>query len=945
MALGAVVSLLTPLILGADIHVLRDVDRDGLADPCPNAAHRTHYATATVTCGSTFDIDGDGSDETIHCDLQLGANAATGPGDSLEIHDGDWGFADTTPERVEFICDTGSKTARNEVMLVVRACPACSSEADRRFIRAAEMNGAVDTAVRLDPGGCTNCSGTIVLGVGAGDNVTFTTLRGLIVSDTVYDVAACVTGENGNHFGAVQFKGNVSDSIVEQMTIDLDSWNSSAECRFTNESSVSAFGCTPAGNCDRNDRVVIRDNTTNACGFGSIKCGVCNATNNDINFWEVHDNRITGHNDSPNPGTAGNISLFEFKGFEHFAFYNNWVTCTDEELMGKLRVGDGDLYWFNNVFDNCVGMLHHQGPGSLNAYLFNNTVRGAEGKGGSRVVELAEDRLFVHNNSMLGDAPTAWGPVPLVAGNEHFQRTFGGSPATDRGGHVCTDAEACGQNGGVDECLGTGGCDPVVSGTAAAAPFKIADPASVLRNAGGRDPLGQGPGNCFIQGFPSSPIDCTRDRDGQDRNLSGASWDIGADEYDADAGTREPECRDGVDNDDSDILVDFPADPGCVSADDVLEFGSAACDNGLDDDGDGRADLVDTGCSGPADPDENDCGDGVAGGAESCDGNDFSGRTCATLGQGFTGGTLACTAACGFDTGGCTGTGGALLQDDFAVATTLVRNWDDEAASGVFDVITHPGRLTHRGGNGRSYLRYVNPAASRTATEDQWCCLETVSGWDDGLAACALRAQGQPGGDYYAFEAFGVTARWSRCRAGSCEINDEISGAHRFSDDDWGICARVEGTGAATQFRGWVFSSDPGAYAGDGAWDAAATRTFAFEGPPTFAVDSGRSCGLHAFTDRPPLVLDDWACGDLAFGSACLFGAARRCESFDATGDGKIDGFELAQLGRAFGQCSDTPAAESWTGLDYDADGCIDGNDLALLASIWGCREGQLFCR
>ena len=49
------------------------------------------------------------------------------------------------------------------------------------------------------------------------------------------------------------------------------------------------------------------------------------------------------------------------------------------------------------------------------------------------------------------------------------------------------------------------------------------------------------------------------------------------------------------------------------------------------------------------------CGDGVREGHESCDGTDLGGATCATLG--LAGGTLGCTAGCGFDVSQCSGAG------------------------------------------------------------------------------------------------------------------------------------------------------------------------------------------------------------------------------------------------------------------------------------------------
>lgn len=47
------------------------------------------------------------------------------------------------------------------------------------------------------------------------------------------------------------------------------------------------------------------------------------------------------------------------------------------------------------------------------------------------------------------------------------------------------------------------------------------------------------------------------------------------------------------------------------------------------------------------------CGDGTREGPEQCDGADLGGATCASLGQGFNGGSLGCTSSCTFDTRQC----------------------------------------------------------------------------------------------------------------------------------------------------------------------------------------------------------------------------------------------------------------------------------------------------
>lgn len=70
-------------------------------------------------------------------------------------------------------------------------------------------------------------------------------------------------------------------------------------------------------------------------------------------------------------------------------------------------------------------------------------------------------------------------------------------------------------------------------------------------------------------------------------------------------------CNDGIDND-GDGLSDL-ADPGCSDAQDSDEFNEAtpppaACNDGIDNDGDGLTDLADPGCSDAQDNDESNAG-------------------------------------------------------------------------------------------------------------------------------------------------------------------------------------------------------------------------------------------------------------------------------------------------------------------------------------------------
>ncbi len=73
--------------------------------------------------------------------------------------------------------------------------------------------------------------------------------------------------------------------------------------------------------------------------------------------------------------------------------------------------------------------------------------------------------------------------------------------------------------------------------------------------------------------------------------------------------------------------------------------------------GDGTCDPGEDDVSCPADC-ESPCGDGHVTAGEACDASNLNGHDCTTLGQGFSGGTLACASDCTFDTSGCVSTPG-----------------------------------------------------------------------------------------------------------------------------------------------------------------------------------------------------------------------------------------------------------------------------------------------
>jgi hypothetical protein len=117
---------------------------------------------------------------------------------------------------------------------------------------------------------------------------------------------------------------------------------------------------------------------------------------------------------------------------------------------------------------------------------------------------------------------------------------------------------------------------------------------------------------------------------------------------------------------------------GCATSGEELK---PICDDGLDNDGDGRIDLDDFGCDNANDEDETDeprCGDGLVNrDAEECDVQDLGGASCVS--EGFAGGVLQCAPNCVFSTVAC-------------VVLSQCNNGLDDDEDGLFDT-DDPGCL------------------------------------------------------------------------------------------------------------------------------------------------------------------------------------------------------------------------------------------------------------
>ena len=117
------------------------------------------------------------------------------------------------------------------------------------------------------------------------------------------------------------------------------------------------------------------------------------------------------------------------------------------------------------------------------------------------------------------------------------------------------------------------------------------------------------------------------------------------------------------------------------------------------------------------------------------------------------------------------------------------------------------------------------------------------------------------------------------------------------------------GTGGTTERCG---ATAPAGYAGD-ATDCDDAETAVHPGALDICDGANNDCA--GTSDDPP------------------------CAALDLDGSGRVDGSELAEIGRAFGTCAPSPA-------DLDGDGCVDGMDLAALASVWArtCSGNTLTC-
>jgi hypothetical protein len=103
------------------------------------------------------------------------------------------------------------------------------------------------------------------------------------------------------------------------------------------------------------------------------------------------------------------------------------------------------------------------------------------------------------------------------------------------------------------------------------------------------------------------------------------------------------------------------------------------------------------------------CGDGIVDSGESCDGSNLTGNSCTSLG--YSGGTLACSSDCTFDTGGCYTTTGETSETTSASPAASGGETSKKEA-----VVTSPEKIVMVRGTKDSFDIYVNNTGTVTLT-------------------------------------------------------------------------------------------------------------------------------------------------------------------------------------------------------------------------------------
>jgi hypothetical protein len=532
------VCLLPTLALATDqtVHVLRDSDSDGNINVCPNPAHQGGYVDEASACndaGVSIDIDGDGNNELVYCDIQKALDDANQAGDIVEIHQGNYDASDTTPDTISRLCVATPQPC----YATIQNCATCDTEAERRTFRAAEMNDSTDVDVIFTPGESGGIAGTICIGDNRGGESAFVTVKGITANG--FDNSVCL---DSAYHGVITAIGDSDNLIIDGVTVE---WKTSeAACPTIGGVSESGPAAIVFGNGTGGlpvHNIEIKNSTLDSCAFIAFNgtgrdssgnsCNSCceESAQIDFRYIDVHDNILTQH--------GIGISTQTWQAVWDFALWNNVISGDSVNAGWRHRQCGGNWYIFNNYYDGGKHTLTNQSSCGV-LRLFNNTYYNQN----AEIISAGSWTINAYNNS-FNDGPQNFSEVydissaaNFTAGYDHIDKATSiaaryngdGTIDTDLGNHICKDSDSCGDNTAITDCSGgSGGCSNDQMTISGDAPWPLLGSENLI-GAGNNDPLGQGSGLCSITLWTGHVIDCTADYEGDAR---GQLWDIGADQY------------------------------------------------------------------------------------------------------------------------------------------------------------------------------------------------------------------------------------------------------------------------------------------------------------------------------------------------------------------------------------------------------------------------------
>jgi hypothetical protein len=483
------------------------------------------------------------------CDIQTALNKATNVGDVVEIHagtyDGDKSWTTTT------IVSSAGGSINYSTLAVIKPSSA-SQETDRRYVR-----GACKKATAGGDYGDPSCApndhldmpilaasttGGVNLALSLGetnsDHCDFVTIQDIEI--TGFDEV----GSTGWFPIGIGVRAYATDLIIDRVNIhDMDTdttGNLNCEC---GSGAIGMHGKFGVGLSGTSDRTIIRNSTLDAVLPLAFDSG------SSVTTWpndamaqgiDVHNNTMVVR------ASSTYTSKWTIKGVHNLVLRNNVI-----RQLGPIKPGlrfrqDGNMWIFNNYFQDWRNTDWQDTKSPADVYIFNNTyvMETYESGGVVRPPSTTPPSIRFYNNAVFRRAQTGTSRIfdcfgngaNLSVGHIHwnvdgFQNSCE-SLGRDDGSHVCTDAQTCGSNSAYTECSGSGGCEAATPGWHSAGdkpyPYYSLVGTSILKDTGTNDPEGGGDGGtCSFSPWAGYPIDCATDYDGDAR---GSTWDIGADE-------------------------------------------------------------------------------------------------------------------------------------------------------------------------------------------------------------------------------------------------------------------------------------------------------------------------------------------------------------------------------------------------------------------------------